>query len=204
MYLSCLFISVFFFVCLFQFLDSPSQKFTLSNFDQEVAFNQYFYLYQEFMFVVCFFVYLSACFWCLDYSRTDLYFVSRTWWKEEITNFWERRGSYFGYKKIWIFIGPISMYFNDFSFLLHISSKVINKFWCQTLKWKGLGKEFIFRKDPINILDTKKPPEFLEMPPWWMCVILYNTCRLHKSSVLLSLSASCYYCDNNCCKTKPG
>ena len=72
-YLSCLFISVFvfFFFCLFQFLDSPSQKFTLSNFDQEVAFNQYFYLYQEFMFVVCFFVYLSACFWCLDYSRTN-------------------------------------------------------------------------------------------------------------------------------------
>ena len=72
-YLSCLFISVifFFFVCLFQFLDSPSQKFTLSNFDQEVAFNRYFYLYQEFMFVVCFFVYLSACFWCLDYSRTN-------------------------------------------------------------------------------------------------------------------------------------
>ena len=75
-YLSCLFISGFFlfffvFVCLFQFLDSPSQKFTLSNFDQEVAFNQYFYLYQEFMFVVCFFVYLSACFWCLDYSRTN-------------------------------------------------------------------------------------------------------------------------------------
>ena len=72
-YLSCLFISVFFlfFFCLFQFLDSPSQKFTLSNFDQEVAFNQYFYLYQEFMFVVGFFVYLSACFWCLDYSRTN-------------------------------------------------------------------------------------------------------------------------------------
>ena len=75
-YLSCLFISVFcffvvFFVCLFKFLDSPSQKFTLSNFDQEVACNQYFYLYQEFMFVVCFFVYLSACFWCLDYSRTN-------------------------------------------------------------------------------------------------------------------------------------
>ena len=69
-YLSCLFISVFFF-CLFQFLDSSSQKFTLSNFDQEVAFNQYLYLYQEFMFVVCFFVYLSACFWCLDYSRTN-------------------------------------------------------------------------------------------------------------------------------------
>ena len=76
-YLSCLFIFLlficffgFFFVCLFQFLDSPSKKFTLSNFDQEVAFNQYFYLYQEFMFVVCFFVYLSACFWCLDYSRT--------------------------------------------------------------------------------------------------------------------------------------
>ena len=80
-YLSCLFISGFFFffwggggggvVCLLQFLDSPSQKFTLSNFDQEVAFNQYFYLYQEFMLVVCFFVYLSACFWCLDYSRTN-------------------------------------------------------------------------------------------------------------------------------------
>ena len=76
-YLSCLFISVFFFVfffffvCLFQFLDSPSQEFTVSNFDQELAFNQYFYLYQEFRFVVCFFVYLSACFWCLDYSRTN-------------------------------------------------------------------------------------------------------------------------------------
>ena len=41
-YLSCLFISgfffgFFFFVCLFQFLDSPSQKFTLSNFDQELS-----------------------------------------------------------------------------------------------------------------------------------------------------------------------
>ena len=59
MYLSCLFISVFFFfVCLFQFLDSPSQKFTLSNFDQKVTFNQYLYLYQEFMFLCAF---LSIC-----------------------------------------------------------------------------------------------------------------------------------------------
>ena len=70
----------FFFVCLFQFLDSPSQKFTLSNFDQEVACNQYLYLYQEFMFVVCFFVYLSACFWCLDYSRTnEQIFIKNLW-----------------------------------------------------------------------------------------------------------------------------
>ena len=65
--------------------------------------------------------------------------MSRTWWKEEITKFWERRGSYFGYKKSWIFIGPISMYFNDFSFLLHISSKVINKFGCQIWSRKGLA-----------------------------------------------------------------
>ena len=32
-------------------------------------------------------------------------------------------------------------------------------------------------KDPVNILDTNKPPKFLEIPPWWMCVILYNTCE---------------------------
>ena len=56
-----------------------------------------------------------------------------------------------------------------------------------------MGRSLQFRKDPVNILDTKKPPEFLEMPPWWMCVILYNTCETGhiESSVLLSLSASC-------------
>ena len=45
MYLSCLFVSVFFFFFFF-------------DFHQEVAFNQYFYLYQEFMFLCAF---LSVC-----------------------------------------------------------------------------------------------------------------------------------------------
>ena len=41
---------------------------------------------------------------CLDFSRTNEQifiknFVGRTWSKEEVTNFWERPGSYFGYKK---------------------------------------------------------------------------------------------------------
>ena len=86
MYSSCLFISVFF--C-FNFLTVHHKKFTLSDFHQEVAFNQYFYLYQEFMFLCVFFVYLSVCFWCLDYSRTNFIknFVGRTWSKEEVTNF---------------------------------------------------------------------------------------------------------------------
>ena len=52
----CFFVCLF--VCWFQFLDSPSQKFTLSDFHQEVAFNQYFYLYQDFMFLCAF---LSIC-----------------------------------------------------------------------------------------------------------------------------------------------
>ena len=46
-YSSFLFISVFFLFCVFQFLDIPSQKNTLSDFHQKVAFNQYFYLHQE-------------------------------------------------------------------------------------------------------------------------------------------------------------
>ena len=62
-YLSCLFISVFFcfvfFVCLFQFLDSPSQKFTLSNFYQEVAFNQYFFTSTRNLCLLC--AFLSIC-----------------------------------------------------------------------------------------------------------------------------------------------
>ena len=55
------------------------------------------------MFLYAFFC-LFVCFWCLDYSRTNEQifikkFVGRTWSKEEVTNFWERPGSYFGYKK---------------------------------------------------------------------------------------------------------
>ena len=38
---------------------------------------------------VCFFVYLSVCVWCLDYSRTNeqifiTNFVDKTWSKEQI------------------------------------------------------------------------------------------------------------------------
>ena len=179
MYLSCLFISVFFFVCLFQFLDSPSQKFTLSNFDQEVAFNQYFYLYQEFMFVVCFFVYLSACFWCLDYSRTNEQIFIKNLWvgpgeRKKLLIFGKDVDHILDTKKSWIFIGPISMYFNDFSFLLHISSKVINKFWCQIWSRKGLAMgRSDYSLGKIQLI-------------YWIPRSLQN------------------YCDNNCCKTKPG
>ena len=67
MYSSCLFISVFF--C-FNFLTVHHKKFTLSDFHQEQAFNQYFYLYQEFMFM-CAFLPICLFFWCLDYSRTN-------------------------------------------------------------------------------------------------------------------------------------
>ena len=81
-----------FFFC-FNFLTVHHKKFTLSDFHQEQAFNQYFYLYQEFMFFVCFFANLSF-FWCLDYSRTTgneqifiKIFVGRTWSKEEAINF---------------------------------------------------------------------------------------------------------------------
>ena len=33
------------------------------------------------------------------------------------------------------------------------------------------------------------------MPPWWMCVILYNTCETGhiESSILLFLSTSCFF-----------
>ena len=73
-------------------------------------------------------------FWCLDYSRTNEQIfikivVSRTWSKEVVTNFQERLRSNEVYiQKIMNFIDPISMYFNDFSFLLDICSKVMNKF----------------------------------------------------------------------------
>ena len=42
------FIFSFFF---FQFLDSPSQKFTMSDFHQEVTFKLYFNLHQQFVFL---------------------------------------------------------------------------------------------------------------------------------------------------------
>ena len=91
MYSSCLFVSVFFFFFCFNFLTVHHKKFTLSDFHQEQAFNQYFYLYQEFMFL-CAFLPICLFFWCLDYSRTNeqifiKIFVGRTWSKEEAINF---------------------------------------------------------------------------------------------------------------------
>ena len=68
-------------------------------------------------------------FWCLDYSRTNEQIfikivVSRTWSKEVVTNFQERLGSnefmIFWIQKIMNFIGPISMYFNDFFYLIFL------------------------------------------------------------------------------------
>ena len=68
----------------------------------------------------CLFVCLSVSggFLCLDYSRSNKQifikknYVGRPWPKEEVTNFWERYGSYFGYKKIMNFLRS---YFNVFS-----------------------------------------------------------------------------------------
>ena len=79
----------FVFFC-FNFLTVHHKKFTLSDFHQEQAFNQYFYLYQEFMFLCAFCQF--GFFWCLDYSRTNEQifiknFVGRTWSKEEAINF---------------------------------------------------------------------------------------------------------------------
>ena len=85
----------FFSFFLVSVLGQSITKNTLSEFHQEVALNQYFYLHQEFFFFF---------FWCLDYPRINgqifiKNFVGRTWPKEEIINFWERSGSYFRYKK---------------------------------------------------------------------------------------------------------
>ena len=55
-------ISVFIFSFFFQFLDSPSQKFTLSNF-HKVTFKQYFYSTRSLCFcaiIVCLFVCMSV------------------------------------------------------------------------------------------------------------------------------------------------
>ena len=63
--------------------------------------------------------------------NTSLYFfVGRTYPKKEVsTNFGERSGSYFRYKKIMNFQRfYFQCIFNDFSILLDISSKVMNKF----------------------------------------------------------------------------
>ena len=49
----CFFCFLVFFFC-FNFLTVHHKKFTLSDFHQEQAFNQYFYLYQEFMFLCAF------------------------------------------------------------------------------------------------------------------------------------------------------
>ena len=62
----------FCFLFSFNFLTVNLKKVTLSDFHQEVAFNQYFYLDQEFMFLCTFLsICLSVCFWCLHYSRTN-------------------------------------------------------------------------------------------------------------------------------------
>ena len=56
-------ISVFIFSFFFQFLDSPSQKFTMSDFHQEVTFKLYFTSTSSLCFwvqIVCLFVCLSV------------------------------------------------------------------------------------------------------------------------------------------------
>ena len=64
-------ISVLFSLFFFQFLNGPSQKITMCDFNQEVTFKQYFYLHQQFMFLCanCLFVWFFCV--CLDYSRTN-------------------------------------------------------------------------------------------------------------------------------------
>ena len=89
----------FCFLFCFNFLTVHHKKFTLSAFHQEVAFNQYFLPLPGVYSFVCFFVYLSVCFWCLHYSRTNgqifiKQLVDRTWSKEEVTIFCERLGPF--------------------------------------------------------------------------------------------------------------
>ena len=67
MYSSSLFISVFFFFG-FNFLTVHQKKFTLSDFHQEQAFNQFFYLYQEFMFLCPF---MPICLFLVFRLRTS-------------------------------------------------------------------------------------------------------------------------------------
>ena len=49
----------------------------------------------------CVIVYLSVCFRCVENSTTNEQIFIKIGGKdlEEVTNFWERSGSYFGYKK---------------------------------------------------------------------------------------------------------
>ena len=62
----------FCFLFSFNFLTVNHKKFTPSDFHQEVAFNQYFYLHREFMFLCTFLsICLSVCFWRLPYFRTN-------------------------------------------------------------------------------------------------------------------------------------
>ena len=63
----------------------------------------------------CLFVYLSVF---GVYITPELmnrsyktFFVGRTWSKEEVTNFWERPGSYFGYKKSFLCILMILVFY---------------------------------------------------------------------------------------------
>ena len=112
---------------------------------------------------------LSICrsvFWCLDYSRiNEQIFIKNFLWvgpgqRKKLLK--ERSGSYFGYKKIKNFQrSHFNVFFNEFAFLLDISSKINLHVW------------FYF----IVFL-----------------TILYITLETGhmESSVLLSLSASCY------------
>ena len=84
----------FVFVC----LTVHHKRFTLSDFHQEVAFNQYFYLHQPFIFLcACLSICLSVCFFgVFDEQIFIKSFVGRTWPKEEATYFGESSGSHFG------------------------------------------------------------------------------------------------------------
>ena len=143
----------------------------MHDFHQEVTFKQNFYLHQQLMFLGanCLSICLSVClgfFWCLDRSRiNEQIFIKKFLWvgpsqRKKLLK--ERSGSYFGYKKNQEFSEvPFQCIFNEFGFLLDISSKINLHVW------------FYF------IVSL---------------TILYITLETGhmESSVLLSLSASCF------------
>ena len=68
----------FCFLFCFNFLTVHHKKFTLSDSHQEVTFNQYFYLYQEFMFCVLF---------CLFVCLFLVFRLLQNWSKEKLLIF---------------------------------------------------------------------------------------------------------------------
>ena len=63
-----IFVSFFLFVC-FNSLTVHHKKFTLCDFHQEVAFNQYFYLHQQFMFLCACFILLCPLQYFITLAR---------------------------------------------------------------------------------------------------------------------------------------